>query len=120
MLNNDVRLIGVALTNYEINGKIATFKIEITKQKSGEPYTVEITTFTNSKSIKFDEKIKGRLVAVAGYLAINDGAIQVCAANVMALTGHASSPASVNEVPVITSQDLESKEIVVNDDDLPF
>lgn len=119
MLNNDIRLIGVALSNYEINGKIATFKIEITKQKSGEPYTIEITTFTNSKSIKFDENIKGRLVAVAGYLAVNDGAIQVCAANVMTLTGAASSVVT-KDVPVVTSQDLESKEIVITDDDLPF
>ena len=117
MLNNDVRLIGVALTNYEIEGKVAKFKIEMTKQKSGETYELEIRTYTNSKSIKFDENIKGRLVAVSGFI---DDKYQINAANVMALTGKASSPASVKDVPVVTSQDLESKELVINDDDLPF
>ena len=117
MLNNDVRLIGVALTNYEIDNKVAKFKIEMTKQKSGEPYTLEIKAFTNSKSIRFEENIKGRLVAVAGYITDK---YEIYAANVMALTGQASSPASVKDVPVITSNDLESKDVVVNDDDLPF
>lgn len=116
MLNNDVRLIGVALSDFEIDGKIAKFKIEMTKQKSGDTYELEVRTFTNSKSIKFDEKIKGRLVAVAGYI---DDKSQINAANVMALTGKASSVAA-HDIPVVTSQDLESKELIINDDDLPF
>ena len=52
MLNNDVRLIGVALSDFEIDGKIAKFKIEMTKQKSGDTYELEVRAFTNSKSIK--------------------------------------------------------------------
>ena len=121
MINNEFKFIGVALSNYEINGKVAKFNLELTKQKSGEPYSIELLAYTNSKSIKFDENIKGKLVAVIGFIAVNDKAqIQLNVTNVMSLTASTNAPAKVKDVPVVTSQDLESKEIEINDDDLPF
>ena len=120
MINNEFKFIGVALSNYEINDKVARFNIELTKQKSGEPYSIELVAYTNSKTIKFEEKIKGKLVAVIGFIAVNNGNIQLNVTNVMSLTASTSTPAKVKDVPVVTSQDLESKEIEINDDDLPF
>ena len=116
MLNNDVRLIGVALSNYEIDGKLATFQLEIEKQKSGSTYTVELKAFTNSKTIKFEEKIKGKLLAIQGFL---DDKNTVVATNVIVLTVRAATVESTPAVEVVTSKDLENN-IVIDEDDLPF
>lgn len=118
MLNNDVRLIGRALADFQIFDKMATFKIEMTKQKKGETYELEVKAYTNSKTIKLDEKIKGRLVAVQGFI---DDKYQIIASNVMPLTVAASSPKTVADVEVVTAKDLEKQEnIEITDDDLPF
>ena len=50
-----------------------------------------------------------------GYL---DEKKDIIATNAMLLSEKSSAPASVVEVPVVTSKDLENMEI--SDDDLPF
>lgn len=117
MLNNNLYLIGVAVTNWwkDEAGKTATFKLELTKQKKGEVYGFEIKAFANSRSINLNENIKGKIIAVMGYL---DEKKDIIATNAMLLSEKSSAPASVSEVPVVTSKDLEDMEIT--DDDLPF
>lgn len=116
MLNNDVKLIGVALSNYEkTEGKMVTFKLELEKQKSGSTYAIELKAFTNSKSINFGEKIKGKLVAIQGFL---DDKTTVVATNVMVLVNKTNSENTAS-AEVVTSKDLENS-IVVEEDDLPF
>lgn len=120
MLNNDVKLIGVAVSNFKEEGKVAKFEVELTKQKSGEPYTIELVAYTNSKSINFKESIKGKLVAVSGFLAVNDRQIQVNVTNVMTLGGNNAAEPTTSPAPVITSKDLENNDLVITEDDLPF
>ena len=122
MLNNEFKFIGVALSSYETVGKVSKFKIEVTKQKSGEAYELELIAYNNSKSINFNENIKGKLVAVIGFIAVTDGKIQLNVTNVMSFSGgyekNKDTVASTPAVPVVTANDLENIEI--NDDDLPF
>ena len=122
MLNNEFKFIGVALTNYEVVGKISKFKIEVTKQKSGEVYEIELVAYNNSKTINFQENIKGKLVAVIGFIAINEGKIQLNVTNVMSFGGgnKTQNVAVASAAPVVTSRELESQEVVIGDDDLPF
>jgi hypothetical protein len=121
MLNNEFKFIGVALTNYEVVGKVSKFKIEVTKQKSGETYEIELVAYNNSKSINFNENIKGKLVAVIGFVAVTDGKIQLNVTNVMSFSsGYTRNTGAAPAVPVVTSNDLENQDIEISDDDLPF
>ena len=120
MLNNEFKFIGVALSNYEVVGKVSKFKLEVTKQKSGEVYEIELLAYNNSKSINFQENIKGKLVAVIGFVALNDkGQIQLNVTNVMSFVGGIKTSPKTAAVPVVSSNDLEEN-AVVGDDDLPF
>lgn len=118
MLNNDVRLIGRAITNYERFEKVTKFKIEMTKQKKGDTYELEVLAYNNSRGIRFDEELKGRLVAVAGYIDDNKN---IYATNVLCLTAATTSPQTVADVEVVTARDFEANNNVeISDDDLPF
>ena len=119
MLNNEVRLIGVAISNYNIENKVASFTIEMEKQQKGTTYNLEIKAYSNSKTIKFEEKIKGKLVALTGFI---DDQKNIVATNVLVLTGKGSSPENANkDVEVVTAKDFESTpNIEIADDDLPF
>ena len=120
MLNNEFKFIGVALTNYEATGKVSKFKIEVTKQKSGDVYEIELVAYNNSKSINFNKNIKGKLVAVIGFVAVNEGKIQLNVTNVMSFVGGSTMPNKQVAAPVVTSNDLEDNDLVIGDDDLPF
>lgn len=123
MLNNEFKFIGTAITDYEVNGKVSNFTLEVTKQKSGDCYTINLIAYNNSKSINFKESIKGKLVAVIGYIVVDEkGQLQLVVTNLMNFSGNKqnTSYSKAEPVPVVTSQDLESKELVINDDDLPF
>ena len=116
MLVNDVKLIGIAVSDFVVDKKTATFRLELEKQKSGSTYEIELKAFTNSKSINFNEKIKGKLVAIQGFL---DDKCTVIATNVLVLTGKKNAPETPASVEVVTSKDLEDN-IVIEEDDLPF
>lgn len=122
MLNNEFKFIGVALTNYEAVGKVSKFKIEVTKQKSGEVYEIELFAYNNSKTINFSENIKGKLVAVIGFIALNEDKIQLNVTNVMTFGGNKNnaSSAPAARVEVVTSKELENQSIEISDDELPF
>lgn len=120
MLNNEFKFIGVALSSYETVGKVSKFKIEVTKQKSGETYEIDLVAYNNSKTINFNENIKGKLVAVIGFVAVNDGKIQLNVTNVMSFVGAGAATNKQVAAPVVTSNDLEDNDLIIGDDDLPF
>ena len=123
MLNNEFKFIGTALTNYETVGKVSKFKIEVTKQKSGEVYEIDLVAYNNSKTINFKEYIKGKLVGVIGFIAVTEGKIQLNVTNVMSFGGGNSNqkaPVVAPAVDVVTSNDLENQDVEIGDDDLPF
>ena len=121
MLNNEFKFIGVALSSYETVGKVSKFKIEVTKQKSGDTYEIDLVAYNNSKTINFNENIKGKLVAVIGFVAVTEkGQLQLNVTNVMSFGGGNTTTSKQVAAPVVTSNDLEDNDLVIGDDDLPF
>jgi hypothetical protein len=101
--------------------KIPTLGADAPMKRAGETYEIDLVAYNNSKTINFNENIKGKLVAVIGFVAVNDGKIQLNVTNVMSFSsGYTRNTNVTSSAPVVTSNDLEDNDLVIGDDDLPF
>ena len=116
MLNNEFRLIGTVVSDYEKGGTENfvkyTFNLEVEKRNKKEPSVYLITVFESNKSIDVKNRLLGKQIILQGYLDEYKGNMKLVAQDIVV----------IGAVPVeeekIKGANLE--EIELPNDDLPF
>ena len=113
MLNNEFRLIGTVISDFEQGGSENFVKyyltIEVERKKKNYPSTFKTIIYESNKSIAVTETLKGKQVIAQGYLDEYKGNTQLILQDIIVI-GAVPEEVKMENAPLNN----------VADDDLPF
>ena len=122
MLNNEFRLIGTVVSEYEKFGSENfpkySLNIEVEKRKKGQTATYKVIVYEKNFAVDVTKSVIGKQVIVSGYIDAFRDTNQLIMQD-MVIVGEVAAVAPTKEV-VETPVDNIAVELPDEDDDLPF
>lgn len=117
MINNDFRLIGTVLTDFESIGDEkfakAKFLLEVDKKKGGYT-TFPVIVYGTNREIDVSKSLKGKRVVLVGYLDCFKEYLSLVAQDLVVVGGE------LHNVNKNSEEILKTNNYEENDNDLPF